>query len=166
MGILYYVILLSFVVTVVLLWTFMHSPFGLTLKTIRDDPSERGPSASRFGATGGTRASCPDSLPVSGRDVRVPQRSRHAGYGAALVGFRELAFMTVLGGTGWFFGPITGAGAFILIRSQAQQLTEYWHFLMGLVLFLVIVFGARGHLGIGARIRRRIQRWRGRGGER
>jgi len=38
MGILYYVILLSFVVTVVLLWTFMHSPFGLTLKTIRDDP--------------------------------------------------------------------------------------------------------------------------------
>jgi len=36
-------------------------------------------------------------------------------------GSGELAFMTVLGGTGWFFGPITGAGAFILIRVRPSS---------------------------------------------
>jgi|AntDeeMinimDraft_5_1070356.scaffolds.fasta_scaffold00819_7 branched-chain amino acid transport system permease protein len=167
MGILYYVILLSFVVTVVLLWTFMHSPFGLTLKTIRDDPERAraiGIPVRRYR----WYASIMSGLFTGLGGVMYAFLNGHVTPGTVLhwSGSGELAFMTVLGGTGWFFGPITGAGAFILIRSQAQQLTEYWHFLMGLVLFLVIVFEPEGISGIGARIRRRIQRWRGRGGER
>jgi branched-chain amino acid transport system permease protein len=63
----------------------------------------------------------------------------------------EIAFMAVLGGVSSFFGPIAGAGVFILLRSEAQQLTEYWHFVMGLVLFLVIVLEPEGIAGLAKR---------------
>jgi branched-chain amino acid transport system permease protein len=165
MGILYYVILLAFVVTVVLLWVFMHSPFGLTLKTIRDDPERAraiGIPVRRYR----WYASIMSGVFTGLGGAMYAFLNGHVTPGTVLHWSRsgELAFMTVLGGTGWFFGPITGAGAFILIRSQAQQLTEYWHFMMGLVLFLVIVLEPEGISGMGARIRRRVQRWRN-GGE-
>ncbi|MDS0477027.1 branched-chain amino acid ABC transporter permease [Natrinema sp. 1APR25-10V2] len=167
MGVLYYVILIAFVITMVLLWTFMHSPFGLTLKTIRDDPERAraiGIPVRRYR----WYASIVSGLFTGLGGAMYAILNGHVTPGTVLHWSRsgELAFMTVLGGTGWFFGPITGAGAFILIRSQAQQLTEYWHFLMGLVLFLVIVFEPEGLSGIGARVRRRVRQYRNDGGER
>lgn len=166
-GVLYYVILISFLATVVVLWTFMNSPFGLTLKTIRDNPD-------RARAIG---------IPVIRyRWYATIISGLFTGVGGAMYAFLnghvtpntvlhwsrsgELAFMTVLGGTGSFLGPIAGAGAFILIRSEAQQLTEYWHFVMGFVLFMVIVFEPEGIAGIFARIRQRVSELRNRGGER
>ncbi|WP_254525673.1 branched-chain amino acid ABC transporter permease [Natrinema caseinilyticum] len=167
MGVLYYVILIAFVITMVLLWAFMHSPFGLTLKTIRDDPERAraiGIPVRRYR----WYASIMSGLFTGLGGAMYAVLNGHVTPGTVLHWSRsgELAFMTVLGGTGWFFGPITGAGAFIIIRSQAQQLTEYWHFMMGLVLFLVIVFEPEGLSGMGARIRRRVRQWRNSGGER
>lgn len=152
-GILYYVILAAFLISIVLMWVFMNSPFGLTLKTIRDSP-ERARSI---------------GIPVVRyRWYATIVSGVFTGVGGAMYAFLnghvtpdtvlhwsrsgELAFMAVLGGVGSFFGPIAGAGAFILLRSEAQQLTEYWHFVMGLVLFLVVVFEPEGVAGIVKRI--------------
>ena len=155
-GILYYVIFASFLLSIALLWVFMHSPFGLTLKTIRDSPD---------------RARAIGIPVVRYRWYATIVSGVFTGIGGAMYAFLnghvtpdtvlhwsrsgELAFMTVLGGVGSFFGPIAGAGAFILIRSEAQQITEYWHFVMGLVLFLIIVFEPQGIAGIAKRIYRR-----------
>jgi branched-chain amino acid transport system permease protein len=152
-GILYYVILGSFLVSILLMWVFMNSPFGLTLKTIRDSPE---------------RARAIGIPVVRYRWYATIVSGVFTGVGGAMYAFLnghitpdtvlhwsrsgELAFMAVLGGVGSFFGPIAGAGAFILLRSEAQQLTEYWHFVMGLVLFLVIVFEPEGVAGIAKRI--------------
>lgn len=164
-GVLYYIILAAFVISAVLLWVFMHSPFGLTLRTIRDSPE-------RARAIG---------IPVLRyRWYATIVSGVFTGVGGAMYAFLnghvtpdtvlhwsrsgELAFMTVLGGTGSFFGPVVGAGAFILIRSQAQQFTEYWHFVMGLVLFLIIVFEPKGISGIFNRLRRAaVSKWNDRG---
>ncbi|PSP76789.1 branched-chain amino acid ABC transporter permease [Halobacteriales archaeon QS_3_64_16] len=160
-GVLYYVILLAFVVTAVLLWTFMHSPFGLTLKTIRDSP-ERARAIGIPVYQYRWYASIVSGAFTGLAGAMYAFLNGHVTPGTVLHWSRsgELAFMTVLGGTGSFLGPVAGAGAFILIRSQAQQLTEYWHFVMGLVLFLVIVFEPEGIAGIVSRIRRRVRRWR------
>lgn len=152
-GILYYVILGAFLVSIALMWVFMHSPFGLTLKTIRESPD---------------RAQAIGIPVVRYRWYATIVSGGFTGVGGAMYAFLnghitpdtvlhwsrsgELAFMAVLGGVGSFFGPIAGAGAFILIRSEAQQITEYWHFVMGLVLFLIIVFEPQGIAGIGRRI--------------
>lgn len=156
-GVLYYIVLLSFIASAVLLWVFMQSPFGLTLRTIRDSPE-------RAAAIG---------IPVLRyRWYATIVSGVFTGVGGAMYAFLnghvtpdtvlhwsrsgELAFMTVLGGTGSFFGPAVGAGAFIVLRSEAQQFTEYWHFMMGLVLFLIIVFEPRGIAGIVKRVRHRV----------
>lgn len=152
-GILYYVILGSFLVSVLLMWVFMNSPFGLTLKTIRDSPD---------------RARAIGIPVVRYRWYATIVSGVFTGVGGVMYAFLnghvtpdtvlhwsrsgELAFMTVLGGVGSFFGPIAGAGAFILLRAEAQQLTEYWHFVMGFVLFLIIVFEPEGVAGIAKRI--------------
>ncbi|WP_254544757.1 branched-chain amino acid ABC transporter permease [Halomarina pelagica] len=155
-GVLYYVVLLSFLASIALMWVFMNSPFGLTLKTIRDSPD---------------RARAIGIPVVRYRWYATIVSGIFTGVGGAMYAFLnghitpgsvlhwsqsgELAFMAVLGGIGSFFGPIAGAGAFILIRSEAQQFTEYWHFVMGLILFLIIVFEPGGVAGITGRIRRK-----------
>jgi len=165
-GILYYVILIAFLVSVGLLWVFMNSPFGLTLKTIRDSPE---------------RARAIGIPVVRYRWYATIVSGIFTGVGGAMYAFLnghitpdtvlhwsrsgELAFMAVLGGIGSFFGPVAGAGAFILIRSEAQQLTEYWHFVMGLVLFLVIVFEPEGVAGIAGRLYGKANELLGRDGK-
>lgn len=156
-GILYYVVLIAAIVSIGLMWVFMKSPFGLTLKTIRDSPE---------------RARAIGIPVVRYRWYATIVSGVFTGVGGALFAFLnghvtpdtvlhwsrsgEFAFMAVLGGVGSFIGPLTGAAAFILIRSEAQQFTEYWHFMMGLVLFLVIVFEPQGVAGIAKRMY-----WRG-----
>jgi branched-chain amino acid transport system permease protein len=155
-GILYYVILGSFFVSVGLLWLFMHSPFGLTLKTIRDSP-ERARAIGIPVVRYRWYATIVSGLFTGVGGVMYAFLNSHVTPDTVLHWSRsgELAFMTVLGGVGSFFGPIAGAGAFIVLRSEAQQFTEYWHFVMGLVLFLVIVFEPQGIAGIAKRAYRR-----------
>jgi branched-chain amino acid transport system permease protein len=152
-GMLYYVVLISALVSIVLMWVFMKSPFGLTLKTIRDSPD---------------RARAIGIPVVRYRWYATIVSGVFTGVGGAMFALLnghvtpdtvlhwsrsgEFAFMAVLGGVGSYIGPLAGAAAFILIRSEAQQFTEYWHFLMGLVLFLVIVFEPQGVAGISKRV--------------
>ena len=152
-GILYYVVLFSFLVSIGLIWVFMNSPFGLTLKTIRDDPDRAraiGIPVARYR----WYATIVSGVFTGVGGVMYALLNGHVTPGTVLHWSRsgELAFMAVLGGIGSFFGPIAGAAAFILVRSEAQQLTEYWHFVMGAILFLVIVFEPKGVAGIAKRI--------------
>jgi len=165
-GILYYVVLISGIVSIALLWVFMKSPFGLTLKTIRDSPD---------------RARAIGIPVVRYRWYATIVSGVFTGLGGAMFAFLnghvtpdtvlhwsrsgEFAFMAVLGGVGSFFGPLAGAGAFILIRSEAQQFTEYWHFLMGLVLFVVILYEPQGVAGIAKRLYGRARELIGGDGE-
>jgi len=160
-GILYYIVLGAFLVSIVLLWVFMHSPFGLTLKTIRDSP-ERARAIGIPVIRYRWYATVVSGVFTGVGGVMYAFLNGHVTPGTVLHWSRsgEIAFMAVLGGVSSFFGPIAGAGAFILLRSEAQQLTEYWHFVMGLVLFLVIVLEPGGIAELAKRGYRRF-----RGGE-
>jgi branched-chain amino acid transport system permease protein len=89
-----------------------------------------------------------------------------AGYGAvggAILGFRvgladpelvywthsgQLVFMAVLGGAANFFGPITGALAFTLLQDQLQSLTQYWRFVLGAILAVIVIGFPGGIVGV------------------
>jgi branched-chain amino acid transport system permease protein len=94
--------------------------------------------------------------------------------GGAILGFRvgladpelvhwtqsgQLVFMAVLGGTAHFLGPVVGALAFTLLQDELQSLTEYWRFVLGAIL-AVIVIGFPGGIAAGVfhDIRSRIVR--------
>jgi branched-chain amino acid transport system permease protein len=87
----------------------------------------------------------------------------HGAVGGALLGFRtgladpelvywthsgHLVFMTVLGGFSSFLGPVIGALALTLLQDQLQSLTQYWRFLLSVILTLVVIFLPRGLAGL------------------
>ena len=90
--------------------------------------------------------------------------------GGAILGFRvgladpelvywtqsgQLVFMAVLGGFSNFFGPIVGALTFTLLQDQLQSLTEYWRFMLGAILALIVIAFPEGIAGLAADLRRR-----------
>ena len=50
----------------------------------------------------------------------------------------NLVFMAVLGGSGTFAGPAIGALAFVLLQDFVMSITQYWRFVMGAVLVLLV----------------------------
>jgi branched-chain amino acid transport system permease protein len=138
----------------------IRSPFGRVLTTIRDNP---------------------ERAAFLGVNVRLYQLAAFvmaggfAGLAGALYGIfsrgvftdyvfwsksAEILIMTILGGAGFFWGPPVGAAALILLNQQVTEYTEYWSFVLGAIL-LVLLFGFPGGIvgGIVA-LWRRLKRWR------
>ena len=67
----------------------------------------------------------------------------------------ELIFMVVLGGTSSLFGPVLGAGLFILLEEILSGFWLYWQLIFGIFLILVVLF-AKG--GIDSWLGRRTER--------
>jgi branched-chain amino acid transport system permease protein len=120
----------------------VHSPFGATLKAIRDNRL-------RAMAIG---------IPVHARLVAVyTVAAAMAGAAGALFtqtsGFASLdvfefhrsadvMLMVVIGGVGWLYGGIAGAVVFKLLQDFISQITpQYWTFWIGLFLVVLVLVG-------------------------
>jgi branched-chain amino acid transport system permease protein len=139
-----------------------RSPFGRMLTTIRDNP---------------------ERAAFIGLNVRAYQLAAFvvagvfAGLAGALYGLfsrgvfadyvfwaksAEVIIMTILGGMDYFWGPPVGALALVWLNQQITAYTEYWPFVLGailLVLLFVFPGGIVGGLVSGFRlIGRRIMR--------
>lgn len=147
-GPFYYYCLALFAIAGLIMWRIVHSPFGLHLRALRDNAQ---------------KAEC---VGVRVHRFRLAAFVISAVYGAvggAILGFRvgvadpelvhwthsgHLVFMTVLGGFGNFFGPLVGALALTLLQDQLQSITQYWRFVLGAVLAVIVIFFPRGLVGI------------------
>ena len=152
----YYFCLALLLIGIVLMWRIVHSPFGLHLRAIRDNARKAeylGVRVRRFrfyaflisaayGAVGGAIL----AVPVGLADPELAFWT-HSG---------NLVFMTVLGGFSHFFGPILGALTFIFLQDQLMSLTQYWRFMMGVILALIVILFPRGLMGLAEMLWRRF----------
>src|ERR1700738_869662 len=72
----------------------------------------------------------------------IRDNARKAEYlGVHVHRFRLARFVlsAVLGGFSNFFGPIIGALAFTLLQDQLQSLTQYWRFILGAILAIIVI---------------------------
>ena len=157
-GPFYYYCLAQLVLASLLMWRLVHSPFGLHLKTIRDNERKA------------------ESLGVHVHRFRLAAFVISAGFGTvggAILGFRvgladpelvywtqsgQLVFMAVLGGFSHFFGPVIGALTYLLLQDQLQSLTQYWRFVLGAILALIVIALPSGIVGLIARMHDRVLR--------
>ncbi|MGE5149048.1 MAG: hypothetical protein ACM3II_02910, partial [Rhodospirillaceae bacterium] len=51
----------------------------------------------------------------------------------------EVMIMTILGGIEHFWGPVVGAATLVLLNQETTSYTEYWSFVLGVIL-LVLLF--------------------------
>jgi branched-chain amino acid transport system permease protein len=60
----------------------------------------------------------------------------------------EVILMTILGGTGSFFGPILGSAVFVYFSDWLSSLTDRWEFFMGVLFIIVVLYFHQGAIGL------------------
>jgi branched-chain amino acid transport system permease protein len=147
-------------VSLAVLHRVVRSPFGRVLTTIRDNPER----AAFIGVN--VRAYQLAAFVVAGT---------FAGFAGALYGIfsrgvfadyvfwsksAEVMIMTILGGMDYFWGPPVGALALVWLNQEITDYTEYWPFVLGVIL-LVLLFGFSGGIVGGIDVLwQRARRWR------
>ena len=157
-GPFYYYCLALLVVLGIVMWRIVHSPFGLHLAAIRENPRKAEYLGVRvrffrliaflisafYCALGGVIL----AINTGQADPELAYWT-HSG---------ELVFMTVLGGFASFFGPLIGAFTFIFLKSELMGVTQYWRFWLGAILVAIVVLFPRGLVGIGQALWARLRR--------
>lgn len=157
-GPFYYYCLALLVVLGIVMWRIVHSPFGLHLAAIRENPRKAEYLGVRvrffrliaflisafYCAVGGVIL----AINTGQADPELAYWT-HSG---------ELVFMTVLGGFTSFFGPLIGAFTFIFLKSELMGATQYWRFWLGAILVAIVVLFPRGLVGIGQTLWARLRR--------
>ena len=157
-GPFYYYCLALLIVLGIVMWRIVHSPFGLHLAAIRENPRKAEYLGVRvrffrliaflisafYCAVGGVIL----AVNTGQADPELAYWT-HSG---------ELVFMTVLGGFANFFGPLVGAFTFIFLKSELMGATQYWRFWLGAILVAIVVLFPRGLVGIGQALWARLRR--------
>jgi branched-chain amino acid transport system permease protein len=74
----------------------------------------------------------------------------------------EVLIMTLLGGMGAFFGPPVGAMVLLWLNQQIVSYTEYWPFILGTILVILLFAFPGGLAGAAGTLGRRLARRLGR----
>jgi branched-chain amino acid transport system permease protein len=127
----------------------VHSPFGLSLRAIRNNPlraaaigipvNRRLISVYTLGAfyAGIAGALFTQTTEIASLDVFSFERSA------------DLLLVLILGGTGYLYGGLIGAVVFRMLQEVFSSITpQYWQFWIGLVLVVIVLTG-----------RERLHRW-------
>ena len=120
----------------------VHSPFGATLKAIRDNRLRAMaigiPVATRLvtiytvaaGVAGAAGALLAQTTGFASLDVLAFDRSA------------DVLLMLVIGGVGWLYGGVLGAIVFKLLQNWLSAVTpQYWMFWIGLILVILVLVG-------------------------
>jgi branched-chain amino acid transport system permease protein len=126
----------------------INSPFGLMLKTIRENPERaasigldvRGYELAAFVVAGGFAG-------IAGALFGIFNRGVFADY-VYWPKSAEVMIMTILGGIDHFWGPVIGAATLTLLNQETTSYTEYWPFVLGTIL-LVLLFAFPGGIAGG-----------------
>ena len=143
----YWAVLAGAAVVSFAMWRFVRSPFGLTLRGIRD-------SESRMRSLGynvplhlfiaftvsGFFAGVAGALYAMFNNFVSPST-------VALAQSVEGVLMMIAGGVGTLFGAFVGAAAIIALENVVSAYTERWQMVLGITFVLIMIFAPEGILG-------------------
>ena len=157
----YFFALIVILVCFYLLRKIVKSPFGMMLKSLKENPE---------------RAEFVGIRVENYRLIAFVISAFFSGIAGVLYAFLETSvapdilfwsmsgeviLMGLLGGMGLFLGPTVGAAVMVLLNSYITSYTEYWPFFLGLTLILIVLFFPRG---VGGLVVERVQALRNRKG--
>jgi branched-chain amino acid transport system permease protein len=152
----YYFTVAVFVVSAALMWGIVRSPWGRAFKGLRENP---------------IRAA---SLGLDTRRITLLAFAIGSAYGGlagalitplvqfiepgsfALIHSIRILLMVVVGGAGYFFGPVFGAALVILLPEFLRFTEGYYLIIYATAVIVLMVFCPAGMIGVGARLRNRF----------
>jgi branched-chain amino acid transport system permease protein len=134
--------LFTLIVVMLIARRIVHSPFGYSLKALRDNRLR----ATSIGLSVNLRLAAVYTLAAAIAGVAGALMAQTSGF-ASLDGLdfhrsADLMLMVVIGGTGYLYGGIFGAIAFKLLHELLSAWTpQYWLFWLGLFLVILMLVG-------------------------
>ena len=153
--------LLTVVLVAACLWTLRRivgSPFGRMLTTIRENAERAefiGVNVRRYELAAFVLAGAFAGL--AGGLFGIFNRGVFPDF-AYWTKSSEVLIMTLLGGMATFYGPALGALALILLNQQIVSYTEYWPFVLGAILIVLLFAFPGGLAGAALTAVRRVRR--------
>jgi branched-chain amino acid transport system permease protein len=144
----YYAVLFFFLVALVLLVIFVRSPFGHSLKGVRESESR---------------------MKVLGYDTWLHKylsfvvSAAFAGFAGVLWAYFngfispydmdltasiEIILMVILGGPGTLIGPALGAGIIVFLKNFISAYTQRWLLILGTIYILTILYAPQGLMNL------------------
>ena len=143
----YFFILVVFVFAALILWRIVNSPFGYTLKSMREN-SERteflGINISRYQLIAFVIAAAYGGLAGV---LWAPFYRSMAPSALFWIKSGEPVMAAILGGPSLFFGPIFGMFVMTFFHAWVLGFTVFWAFIMGVLILTVIFLLPGGMLG-------------------
>ncbi len=143
----YYFVLAVGLAATVVMWRFVRSPFGLTLKGIRESESRMrslGYNTTLHLLIGflfsGLMAGLSGVLYAYFNSFVSPST-------VALAQSVKGLLMAIVGGVGTLFGGVVGAAVIILLENVVSSFTERWSMVLGGLFVLTMIFAPEGMVG-------------------
>jgi len=143
----YFFTLAAVGVSFVLMRLILNSPFGLTLKSIRENPERTafvGINVNRYRLIAFVISAF--FCGIAGALFAIFERSAFPSY-AYWITSGDAVIMTLLGGMNTFIGPSVGAVLLLYLESLIHSFTEYWPIVLGTILILLVIFLPAGLFG-------------------
>jgi branched-chain amino acid transport system permease protein len=128
-------------------WKITRSPFGRMLTTIRDNPERAafiGLNVRLYELAAFVVAGAFAGL--AGSLFGIFNRGVFADY-VFWAKSAEVMIMTILGGMNYFWGPPVGAFALVWLNQEITSYTEYWPFVLGAILLVLLYAFPGGIVG-------------------
>ena len=144
----YYFTLAVVTVAVALLWRITQSPFGYSLRMLRENQQR----AAFLGIN--VRMCMLMNFMIAGTFAGIAgalwgpfQRS----VSPVLLGWMEsgiAVFMTLIGGAGFFTGPMVGSVIYTALNAYVTRFTIYWPLTIGIIILVLVLFVPGGVLSV------------------
>jgi branched-chain amino acid transport system permease protein len=144
----YYLALVVVYLATGLLWRITRSPFGYTLRLLRDNQQRAaflGINVRKCMLINFVIAGC--FAGIAGALWCPFQRS----VSPVLLGWGQsgvAVFMTLIGGGAYFAGPMTGSVIYTFLNAYITQITTYWPLTIGLIILFLVLFVPGGLLSL------------------
>ncbi len=143
----YYFTLLLVIGALIVMWFIINSPFGYTLRAIRDNSDRTrfiGINIRKYMlinfVIAGMFAGLAGSLWAPFNRSIAPDLANWSHSGIPV-------FMAVIGGPLGFFGPLVGSVVYTFLSAFVTGFTEYWPIVIGIIIIFIVLFLPGGILG-------------------
>jgi branched-chain amino acid transport system permease protein len=153
----YFFTLIVVLLCIAVLWVIINSPFGWTLRAIRENPTRSAFTnidvfKHRYFAFIISSFFCG----VSGVLYVVYSYNALPDY-AYWVKSGDIVIVCILGGMFSFLGPLIGSAILILLQTYINAVTLYWLLVMGFVICVVVLLMPDGVMGVWERLKPYVQ---------
>lgn len=143
----YFFVLVVVAIAIALMKIMLDSPFGFTLKAIRENPTRAasiGINVKRYQLMIFTVSGLFTGL--AGALFAILRRGAFVEFASVGRAFEPI-FASILGGGQVFWGPVFGSGMLLAIDKYVGAYTEYWLLVSGVILILLVLFLPEGIVG-------------------